>query len=222
MRARLPEAGPGANPVADAFLDCLARASHATAPYDHWFLEGALPEEDVSAIESLPFLPPQDAIFDGKRETNNSVRVFFNRENQEKFEVCRRVVAGFEDAGVRRAIEETTGAHLSDGHLRIEYCQDTEGFWLAPHTDISVKKFTMLVYLSSDPRLVQAGTDIHEGPPDFKYAGSAPYGRNLGLIFIPGKNTWHAVGRRPLHGAVRKSIIINYVASTWRDTFELA
>ena len=211
-----------ANPVADAFLKSLARAQHVAAPYDHWLLDRALPDEDVTAIEALPFLPPEGAIFNGKREANNSVRVYFNPENQARFEVCRRVAAGFQDKRVLRAIEEKTGADLSGSRLRIEYCQDTEGFWLAPHTDISVKTFTMLVYLSDDPRLKNAGTDIHEGPPDFKHVGSAPYARNLGLIFIPGKNTWHAVGRRPLHGAIRKSLIVNYVTAAWRETSELS
>lgn len=209
-------------PVADAFLDSLARAKSVAAPFQHWLLDGALPEEDVAAIEALPFAPPEGAVFDGKRESNNSVRLFFNRENQERFEVCRRVAEGFNDARVRRAIEEATGADLSDGHLRIEYCQDVEGFWLAPHTDISVKTFTLLLYLTDDPRLVHAGTDLHEGPPDFKLAASAPYGRNLGLIFVPAKNTWHALGKKPLHGAVRKSIIVNYVTSAWRETSELS
>ena len=114
-----------------------------------------------------------------------------------------------------------TGTDLSDTRLRIEYCQDTEGFWLEPHTDIFVKKFTMLVYLSDDPGLKKAGTDIHEGPPDFRYVHSAPYGKNLGVIFIPGKNSWHGVGHHPVKG-IRKSIIINYVSLQWRDTWELA
>ena len=161
-------------------------------------------------------------IFDGKREANNSVRVYFNPENQARFAVCRRVAAGFLDSRVLRAIEEKTGATLAGSRLRIEYCQDTEGFWLAPHTDISVKTFTMLIYLSDDPRLTNAGTDIHEGPPDFKHVASAPYARNLGFIFVPGKNTWHAVGKRPLNGAVRKSLIVNYVTPAWRETSELS
>ncbi len=213
---------PARNLVADSFLACLSRSKHTASPYDYWLLEGALPDEDVAAITALPFASPDGAVFDGKRETNNSTRVFFSPENQQRFEVCRRVVTGFQDPRVRHAIEETTGADLSDTHLRIEYCQDTEGFWLAPHTDIFVKKFTMLVYLSDDPRLKNAGTDVHEGPPDHKWVCSAPYGRNLGLIFVPGPNTWHAVGRRPLGGAVRKSIIVNYVTPAWRDKFELA
>ncbi len=222
MTDAAPAAALEPNPVADSFLACLARSIHIASPYDYWLLEGALPKEDVDAIAALPFAPPSDLVFNGRRETNNATRVYFNSENQERFPVCRRVVAGFQDPSVRRAIELATGASLSDGHLRIEYCQDTEGFWLEPHTDIFVKKFTMLVYLSDDQRLKKAGTDVHGGPPDHPYICSAPYGKNLGLIFIPGPNTWHAVGKRPLNGAIRKSIIINYVTNDWRDKYELA
>ena len=71
------------------------------------------------------------------------------------------------------------------------------------------------------PELAKAGTDILQGPPDFKYVASAPYGKNKGLVFIPGANTWHGVGRHPVKG-IRKSIIINYVTSDWRNTWELA
>jgi hypothetical protein len=199
----------------------LASARHVRHPFDHWLLENALPEGFCDAITSLPFSPPENAKFDGRRETNNDLRVFFNPEAQQRFAVCRDVVAGFEAPAVRASIEEATGTDLSDGHLRIEYCQDGEGFWLEPHTDIAVKKFTMLIYLSDDPGLALAGTDLHEGPPDFKFVGSAPYGKNKGLIFIPGKNTWHGVGHNPVKG-VRKSIIVNYVTPDWRDSWELA
>jgi hypothetical protein len=209
-------------PVADSFLHCLANADYYATPFDHWLIADALPDADVTAIEALPFAPQRDMVFNGKREANNSARVFFSRENQEQFEVCRRVADGFKDARVRHAIEETTGANLADTHVRIEYCQDVEGFWLAPHVDIAEKKFSMLVYLSKDPRLRMAGTDLHEGPPDFNYMGSAPYGRNLGLIVIPGRNTWHAVGKRRFNGAIRTSIIVNYVTSDWREVSELS
>lgn len=209
------------NPVAESFLACLSKAGCVTSPFDHWLLEDPLPDGLCDEIVNLPFAPPEGAVFGGKREINNKLRVYFTPENQEKFDVCKQVAEGFKDPGVMRAIEETTGTNLSDTRLRIEYCQDTEGFWLEPHTDILVKKFTMLVYLSDDPGLKNAGTDIHEGPPDFRYVHSAPYGKNLGVIFIPGKNSWHGVGHHPVKG-IRKSIIINYVASAWRDTWELA
>jgi hypothetical protein len=209
------------DPVADAFLACLSGARHETSPFDYWLLDGPLPEGCCDDIANLPFPPPEGAVFDGKRDTNNGMRVYFTRENQARFEVCRRVVDGFQDPTVKTAIETATGTNLSDSHLRIECCQDTEGFWLEPHTDILVKKFTMLVYLSDDPDLADAGTNIHEGPPDYKYVGSAPYGKNKGVLFIPGKNTWHGVGHHPVRGN-RKSIIINYVTPDWRDGWELA
>jgi hypothetical protein len=41
-------------------------------------------------------------------------------------------------------------------------------------------------------------------------------------LAIPEPNTWHAVGKHPLNGAIRTSIIINYVTSAWLDKFELA
>ncbi len=216
-----PGVTSGINEVAHDFLTCLKAAPHNTDPYDHWLLQNPLPAECCDAIIDLPFPPPVGATFNGRRESNNALRIYFTPENQQKYAVCRRVVEGFTDPDTVRSIEKTTGADLTDTHLRIEYCQDTDGFWLEPHTDISVKKFTMLVYLSDDPGLTGAGTDILEGPPDFKYVGSAPYGKNKGVIFIPGKNTWHGVGHNPVKG-VRRSIIINYVTSDWGDTWELA
>ena len=167
-----PSAGPAgqasSNAVADSFLECLNCARHETSPFDYWLLDTALPEKDCDDLAKLPFPVPKDVVLDGKRASNNELRVFFTPENQEKFPVCRRVVQGFQDPSVRGAIEAATGTDLSDGHLRIEYCQDNDGFWLEPHTDILVKKFTMLVYLSDDPNLANAGTNILEGPPDFK------------------------------------------------------
>ncbi|MDA7948382.1 MAG: 2OG-Fe(II) oxygenase [Hyphomicrobiaceae bacterium] len=216
-----PEPRFSLNSVSRSFLGCLANAQHRTHPFDHWLLTNPLPEDFCEAIASLPFAPPCDGVFDGKRETNNNTRIYFTPENQQNFVVCRRTVEGFEDPAVRRLIEDVTGTDLTGTRLRIEYCQDTDGFWLEPHTDIPVKRFTMLVYLSDDPSMAGAGTDLHEGPPDFKYVGSAPYGKNLGVIFIPGKNTWHGVGHNRFRG-IRKSIIINYVTPDWRDTWELA
>lgn len=210
-----------AAPVADAFLNCLAQSDHQTYPFDHWLLTNALPEGACEAIAELPFDPPGDTVFNGKRETNNATRVYFTPENQDRFDVCRDLVKGFNDPAVRAAIEDATGTDLTDCRLRIEYCQDTDGFWLEPHTDIFVKKFTMLVYLLDDERMKNAGTDIYEGPPDFKHFGTAPYGKNRGVIFIPSKQSWHGVARKSFSG-VRKSIIINFVTSAWRDAWELA
>ena len=209
------------NAVGAQFLDCLARSRHVTEPFDYWLLERALPDATVSAIAGLPFAPPSASVFDGRRESNNSTRVYFSKENQARFAVCRDVVEGFNHPAVMAAIERETGTDLSQGQLRVEYCQDVDGFWLEPHLDISVKLFTMLVYLSGEPELRDAGTDVYDASPGHRLVASAPYERNKGLIFIPGTDTWHGFTRRPIRG-VRKSIIINYVSPAWRATAELA
>ncbi len=207
--------------VVKSFLSCLEKANHQTSPFDFWLLEDVLPDGYAAEIANLPFDPPSGISFNGRRESNNATRVYFSPENQSRFDVCRRIVDGLRSPAVIEAIERETGANLDGTRLRIEYCQDTEGFWLEPHTDISVKKYTMLIYLADDPSLANAGTDIHEGPPEYTYVTSAPYACNKGVIFIPGDNTWHAVGKRPMK-AVRKSVIINFVSSDWQETWELA
>lgn len=112
------------NPVAESFIASFGKAKHETEPFDHWLFGNTLPEEDVDALIALSSRPPKDIVLDGKRETNNAFRLFFTRENQEEFSVCRRIAAGFKDPRVKKAIEETTGTDLSRCHLRIEYCQD--------------------------------------------------------------------------------------------------
>ena len=209
------------NAVACRFLDCLAASGRRTSPFRYWLLDQAMPEATVDAIAGLPFSPPGAVRFDGRRETNNSTRVYFSRENQIRFPVCRDVAEAFKHPRVVAAIEQETGTDLADGQLRVEYCQDVDGFWLEPHVDICVKLFTMLVYLSGEPELRDAGTDIYDDTPEHKLVGTAPYEKNKGLIFIPGKDTWHGFSPRPIRG-VRKSIIINYVSPAWRDRFELA
>jgi hypothetical protein len=215
---RLAEPALGA--TGEHLLGALGGARHMREPYDYWLLEDILPEAVVDGIAGLPFAPPGEIMFDGRRETNNSTRVYFSPENQARFGVCRDVAQAFGSEPVKARIEALTGADISHGRLRIEYCQDVDGFWLEPHVDISVKLFTMLVYLSGEPVLFSAGTDIYDATPEHNRVATAPYEKNKGLIFIPGKDTWHGFTRRPIDG-VRKSIIINWVTADWRDTWEL-
>jgi hypothetical protein len=219
--ARRATADAPAPDVASTFLDCLERADHVARPFDHWLLDDALPAATVAAIAGLPFDPPAVAGFDGRRESNNSTRVYFSPENQARFAVCRQVAEAFRDPRVVAALEVLTRTRLASGRLRVEYCQDVDGFWLEPHVDIPVKLFTMLIYLSADPALADAGTDIYDASPEHRPAGRADYAPNRGLIFIPGKDTWHGFTPRPVRG-VRKSIIVNYVSDAWRAVNELA
>ncbi|MDX2202445.1 MAG: 2OG-Fe(II) oxygenase [Hyphomicrobiaceae bacterium] len=208
-------------PTKTKLLSALRSARHVREPFNYWLLQDVLPTPVCDAIAGLPYAPPSGAVFDGRREANNSTRVYFSPENQRQHEVMQGVADAFRAPDTRRTIETLTGTDLSKGSLRIEYCQDIDGFWLEPHLDISVKLFTMLVYLSDDPALRDAGTDIYDASPEHKLVASAPYEKNKGLIFIPGTDTWHGFTRRPIRG-VRKSIIINYVTPDWRARDELA
>ena len=210
-----------ANGTAETVRAALANSDHQTSPFDYWLIEDVLPEWVCDGIAGLPFAPPAAPTFDGRRESNNSTRVYFSPANQEKFDVCRALADAFRSRDVISALEKTTGRNLSNGRLRIEYCQDVDGFWLEPHVDIPVKLLTMLVYLADAPELHGAGTDIFDATPEHRLVTSAPCEWNAGLIFIPGKDTWHGFAQRPIHG-VRKSIIINYVTPEWRAAEELA
>lgn len=202
-------------------LASLRSAKHEAWPYDYWLLADVLPPSACQAIAALPIAPPTASVFDGRREANNSTRIYFSPDNQHRYPVVNDVAEAFRDGEVKGAIEKLTGANLAESGLRIEYCQDVDGFWLEPHVDIPVKLFTMLVYLSDDPALRDAGTDIYDDSPEHRLVASAPYELDAGLIFIPGTNTWHGFRRRPIRG-LRKSIIVNYVGPSWRAREELA
>lgn len=214
--------GEGAlSPFAEHFLASLSQARRHATPFDHWLLCDALPEPVSDAIAALPIAPPAAATFDGTREANNSSRLFFNREAQERHAVCGEVVEGFRDPRIINALELVTGADLSSGRLRIEYCQDVTGFWLKPHVDISVKLFTMLIYLSGEPALADAGTNLYDSSPEHNCVATVAYEKGGGMIFIPASDTWHGFEPRKIAG-IRKSIIVNYVAPDWKSLVELA
>jgi hypothetical protein len=96
--------------VAESFLACLANANHQRSPFDYWLLTNPLPAGDCEAIAGLPIAPPAEVVHNGRRETNNSTRIFFTRENQEKFPVVARVAKGFNDPRVRAAVGRNPAA----------------------------------------------------------------------------------------------------------------
>ncbi len=200
------------------FLNCLQQHQRVDSPYPHWFLDHCLPEDVVDALAGLPFKPAPIADTYGKRETHNATRVHFGADNQRQYPVMAALAEVFQNQATVDALKAVTGTPLEGTSLRIEYCQDTDRFWLEPHTDIGVKKFTMLIYLNREPEAVEWGTDLYADPDTF--VGRAPGGFNRGLIFVPAENTWHGFQVRPLTG-IRKSIIINYVSPEWRSRHEL-
>lgn len=205
--------------IKNRFLACLGNGRAATIPYAHWLIEDVFPEDVGRGLRELAFDVPVIGDTLGKRETNNDSRAYFSVENRARFDLCNDVAAALQDRETIGKLEETCNVALTGTFLRIEYCQDTDGFWLEPHTDIGAKLFTMLVYLSNDPGSEDWGTDILDD--DLNLVVTAPYEFNCGLIFVPGANTWHGFHKRPISG-VRKSIIVNYVKDEWRAKHELA
>ena len=206
------------NRVKEVFLNSLARSEENRQPYSHWLLSSVLPADVAGSIACLPFPPATNNRYSGKRNSEDDQRVYLNAEMNSRFPECSVLAEALDSADVRSALESRCRVDLSGSHLRIEFTQDTDGFWLEPHTDISVKKFTMLIYVSRDPQLYDAGTDIFDG--DRQLVSTVPYSYNEGLIFIPSNDTWHGFRKRPIRG-IRQSLIVNFVTDAWQDTWEL-
>ena len=206
--------------VSARLVSCFDASRVSAEPFRHWLLSDILPVEICDGIDALPVRPPKIEDTGGKRETHNSSRLFFGSDNRRRHPVCGSIAAGFQSAATVGRIERLCEVELRDkSHLRIEYCLDTDGFWLEPHTDIDAKLVTMLIYLSTELGSDAWGTDILDA--NLNLVAVAPYRRNAGLIFVPGPDTWHGFHRRPING-VRRSLIINYVKPEWRARHELA
>jgi hypothetical protein len=199
-------------------LRCLERREEVSVPFRHWRLSEVFPASLSLALVELPFEPALAGDSEGRRATRNHLRQFFAPAVCRRFGACRAVADGFRDPLVIRRIEELCGLELRGSFLRIEYCQDGEGFWLEPHTDIGAKLFTMQVYLSPEPEALAWGTDLLDGKGNL--VESVPAAFNSALVFVPAADSWHAFRRRPIRG-IRRSIIVNYVKPEWRSRHEL-
>jgi hypothetical protein len=196
-----------------------AGARKSVTPYPNWVLDNCLPDDVVTAVNALPFPAPALGGISGKREVHNATRKYFDAENMATYPVCNTVNSALQDRRVTTAIEKTFGTTLKGTYLRVEFAQDTDGFWLEPHTDLGVKSFTFLLYLSTNPQHADLGTDIYDN--DKKHVGRSPFKPNGALIFVPSNNTYHGFEQRRIDG-VRKSLVINYVTNEWRAREQLA
>jgi hypothetical protein len=209
----------GADDIVRCFVASLDSAKRDEEPYRMWTLESCFPADTIGDILTLPFeAPPLDGI-SGKRELHNNTRKYFDVDNRNRFPVCEAVAQAFQDKRITDHIEKSCGTNLSGSYLRIEFAQDVDGFWLEPHTDLGVKVFTMLAYLSKDPSHRDLGTDIYHA--NKHHAGRSPFASNTAMVFVPSNNTYHGFEKRPIEG-VRTSLIINYVTDEWRAREQLA
>ncbi len=204
--------------IVSAFAASLNSAARFETPYRHWYLRNVLPLDILRAAASLDFPVRDVGGHSGKREYHNNARHYFNAANIAAFPCTATVAQGFQSPATVRLIEKFFGTDIDETFLRMEYAQDTTGFWLEPHTDLGVKRLTLLLYLPNGESQEDLGTDIYNA--DKSWAKRTPFETNCGLAFIPGKASYHGFDKREIAG-VRKSLIINYVTAEWRDRDQL-
>jgi len=205
--------------VKKSILASFAAAEPHSDPYPYFVIKDVVPAQMLPQLQDLPFPAPELAGVSGTREVHNKSRSYFDAERRAEFDVCSLLAEALQSEEVVSAVQSTFKTDLTDTFLRIEYAQDTDGFWLEPHTDIGVKSFTMLLYLSDGEGHEALGTSIYADKET--HVGESPFLPNLAMIFVPSNDTWHGFEARPVHG-VRKSIIINYVTQDWRAREQLA
>ena len=197
----------------------VSAAERRDAPYPYWILRDVFPRKLYESLKDMPFPVADIGGVSGRREAHNAERVYFSGDNLKASEVCRATAEAFQDDDLAQLFTEAFGGRLSGTFVRIEYAQDIDGFWLDPHTDIGVKAFTMIVYISDDPRHGDLGTDIYSD--ESTLVARAPFCPNSAMIFIPSDRSWHGFEKRPIPG-VRRSLIVNYVTDEWRAREQLA
>ena len=218
-RSAEPRGKSGADDIVRHFIDSIDNAKRADQPYRTWALTACLPVDTLDDVLALPFEAPGLDGVSGKRELHNNTRKYFDVDNRKRFPVCEAVAQAFQDERVTSHIEQVFDTDLTGTYLRMEFAQDIDGFWLEPHSDLGVKVFTMLLYLSKDEDHRDLGTDIYDA--DKKRVGRSPFAPNAAMIFVPADNTFHGFEKRPIMG-VRTSLIINYVTDEWRAREQLA
>jgi len=189
-----------------------------TSPFPHWHIPDFLPADVAQAIIELPidYVPVSETY--GKRDSHNELRQFFSPDKQALYPVCEAMAHAFQMPRTVYALQDICHTSFFGNSLRIEYCQDNEGFWLEPHTDIGAKVFTLVLYLTPGAEGLNMGTDIYDNQKN--YVGRSPSPFNSALLFVPGENTWHGFEKRPMP-VMRKSLILNYVKPEWRARHEL-
>jgi len=205
--------------IKEALQRSFASAVNFEEPYRHWMLGRFFPDDVAADLQNVEFPVAELRGVSGKRELHNDTRHYVDKANRARLSSFAAIANAFQSADTARAIEAFTGAKLDGTFLRIEYAQDVTGFWLEPHTDLGVKRLTILIYLSNSENHDDLGTDIYDS--EKQWFKRAPFTHNGAMMFVPGDNTYHGFENRNIEG-VRKSLILNYVTEDWRDREQLA
>lgn len=199
------------------FLDSIDKRQTHEAPYRWHVLRDMLNADDIDAIRAIPAEIPELAGESGRREIHNKSRSYFDAERCAEWPIAEAFCAAFQDSGMVSAIADAFETDLEGTFLRVEYALDREGFWLEPHTDLGVKRFTLLLYLSEGHE--DLGTDVYDA--EQRPVARSPFAPGTAMVFVPGNDTYHGFEKRPIPG-VRRSLIVNYVTPEWRAREQLA
>jgi len=209
---------PAADRIFASVASSLGRAERFEAPYRHWIVSNLLPDDVIADFKRLSLPAPDPGDISGKREYHNETRNYVDANNIADYPCAAALADAFQAPRMVRAIETFFNTEIDGTLLRIEIAQDVTGFWLEPHTDLGVKRLTMLIYLSDTNAHDDLGTDIYDA--DKRRVKCAPFRDNSAMCFVPGDNTFHGFEKREIAG-VRKSLILNYVTTDWRDREQL-
>ena len=205
--------------IIESVAASLARAERSETPYRHWTLREVFPPEALAQLKALDFPLQELGGLSGKREYHNDSRHYFDQATIAAHPVAKAVAQAFQAPPMVRALQDFFSVDLEGAFLRLEYAQDVEGFWLQPHTDLGVKRITMLIYLSDGDGHDDLGTDIYAS--ETQWAGRSPFAPGVAMAFVPGATTYHGFEKRSING-VRKSLILNYVTTDWRERGQLS
>jgi hypothetical protein len=206
-------------PLFDSLRASLDSAEVNETPYRHWLWRQVLPDDTAKALSVLPFPKPDLHGLSGKRELHNDSRQYFDAANNRRFAVCDQVSRLFQAEETVKLLQDHTGADLSDTNVRIEYTLDADCFWLQPHTDLGVKRITILFYMPDGPDQQHLGTDIYSD--ENTWCSRPAFDWNTAVAFVPSGNTYHGFEKRQIP-RVRRTVIINYVTQDWLAREQLA
>ncbi|EFG85771.1 2OG-Fe(II) oxygenase [Novacetimonas hansenii] len=216
--ARSSAATPGVTNT--SVITALLTAPCRSDPFPHWNMENVLPP---SVTHSLLGWNPGTRFHagesGGQRAMRNGHRIFVTPARRAHDTALDHLAHLFDAPAARQHFERICGIDLAGTFLRLELCLDTDGFWLAPHTDIGAKRLTLLISLSTDANAHDWGTDLLTPQGETVARASGTF--NSGLLFIPSDRSWHGFVRRPITG-LRRTLIVNYVGPEWRAHDELA
>ncbi len=124
------------NLLLEKVTENLGKVMPITEPFNHWLYNSVLLDETIDELLNLKLPLPKIESHKGKREIYNESRIFFNKENCDKYPVVRNIVNVFNNPGIVSQLGNICGRDLAQGKLRIEFTLDSGDFWLEPHLDI--------------------------------------------------------------------------------------